>query len=125
MKKTVNANILRDAVVEAILDKKGKDVVSLDLREVREAISDYFVICHGDSNTQVRAIADHINEKVKKLHKQSPYFTEGYNNLEWVLLDYIDVVVHVFYRDTRFKFQLEELWSDATVIKHDNIQKIV
>ncbi|NNC95899.1 MAG: ribosome silencing factor [Chitinophagales bacterium] len=124
-KKVATANILRNAVVDAILDKKGNDVVSLDLSEVSEAISDYFIICHGDSSTQVQAIADHIRDKIKKDYKQVPAFVEGYNNLEWILLDYIDIVVHVFHREARLKYQLEELWNDATVYKHDSIQKIV
>ena len=116
---------LRDTIIDAILDKKGNDVVCLDLREVPEAIADFFIICHGDSNTQVSAIADNISDKVHKNLKQKPNYVEGYNNLEWVLLDYIDIVAHVFYRETRYKYQLEELWNDAKLSRHGDVENIV
>ena len=118
-KRTKNASTdnLNELIVSIIQDKKGTDIVSLDLRKIPEAIADYFVICHGESTTQTRAITDHLEEEVRKQANIKPFHIEGRSNGEWCLLDFGDVVVHIFQREKREFYQLEDLWSDA-VIKH-------
>ncbi|MBK9330574.1 MAG: ribosome silencing factor [Sphingobacteriales bacterium] len=118
-KRTKNASTdnLNELIVSIIQDKKGKDIVSLDLRKIPEAIADYFVICHGESTTQTRAITDHLEEEVRNQANIKPFHIEGRSNGEWCLLDFGDVVVHIFQREKREFYQLEDLWSDA-VIQH-------
>ncbi len=100
-------------IVETMLEAKAQGVTSLDLRELHSAVTDYFVICHAQSKTQVNAIAEKIIDNVRnKLHVHV-YHEEGFENSEWILLDYIDVVVHVFLQEKRDFYRLEELWADA------------
>ena len=107
-----NAEAIVAAVVETMDSMKGKEIVTLDLRETGTAVTDYFVICHAASKTQVDAIADKIIDNVlEKLHVK-PYHIEG-RNTEWILIDYVDVVVHVFLQSMRDYYQLEALWADA------------
>jgi ribosome-associated protein len=117
-KDTKSTEILKDLIIEAILDKKGQDVVSLDLRDIHDTVSDYFIIAHGDSSTQVNAIFQSIMDSSKK-EGMLPYHSEGMKNGEWVIVDYVDVVAHIFYREKRDFYMLEELWSDAKITKHD------
>jgi len=100
-------------IIEGILEKKGKDIISIDLSGLDNSVCDIFIISHGDSGTQVKAIADNIQEKVQKMLNFKVLHKEGYENLQWVLLDYSSVVVHVFDQDTRKYYQLEELWADG------------
>ena len=113
--KDVSSEILSEWVVEGMLDKKAIDVVVMDLREVKHAVADYFVICSGNSNTQIDAISDSIEEQIHKNSKQNPWKREGQQNKEWILLDYVDVVAHVFNKEKRTFYGLEELWGDAKV----------
>ena len=100
-------------IVETMLESKASGVTSLDMRELQSAVTDYFVICHAQSKTQVNAIAEKIIDNLRnKLHVHV-YHEEGFENSEWILLDYIDVVVHVFLEPKRSFYQLEELWADA------------
>lgn len=115
--KATGAEELNELVVSLIQDKKGKDIVSLDLRQIPEAITDYFVICHALSTTQVRAILDYLEEEVRKQTSLKPYHLEGRANGEWCLIDFGDVVVHIFQEEKRAFYQLEDLWSDA-LVKH-------
>lgn len=108
---------LNNLVIESILDKKGEDIVLLDMTPVNETITDTFIICDADNTTQVRAISNNIIDMVEKQTGILPYSKEGLENCEWVLLDYIDTVVHIFYRPKRQFYQLEELWHDATLQK--------
>ncbi len=100
---------------------KGKDIVHLDLRDVPNTVCDHFVICHGDSSTQVAAIANSVEKMVRDQTDEKPWHTEGQNNGEWVLLDYVNVVVHIFHRDKRGYYALEDLWGDAARISYDNV----
>ncbi len=104
---------LSDLVVDAIQDKKGEGVVKLDMREVSDAVTDNFVICHATTTVQVKAIADHVVDKINNNFAENPWHKEGFGNLEWVLLDYVNVVVHVFLKSKREFYHLEDLWSDA------------
>jgi len=115
--KTISADALNELVVSLIQDKKGNNIVSLDLRHIPEAITDFFVICHALSTTQVRAILDHLEEEVKNQTSIKPYHLEGRANGEWCLIDFGDVVAHIFQEEKRDFYQLEDLWSDA-IIKH-------
>lgn len=113
--KEVNSEVLSQWVVDGMLEKKAIDVVLLDLREVKHAIADYFVICSGNSDTQIDAISESIEHEIHKHVKQNPWKREGHQNKEWILLDYVDVVAHVFNKEKRTFYGLEELWGDARV----------
>ena len=117
-------NILINSIIKGILEKKGHEVVCIDLSQVENAICDYFVICHGDSNTQVNAIAESIEKETAEHLKVRPGSVEGMGNAEWVLLDYGHTVVHVFQKPIRRRYQLEELWGDGkfTRIEETNSQ---
>jgi len=111
---------LTDIVIDSIQDKKGEEIVVLNLEHVPDAITDVFIICHADNTTQVRAIAHHVLETVKEKWGITPFSKEGFFNAEWILLDYLNTVVHIFYKDKRTFYQLEELWNDAQIIKIAN-----
>ena len=118
MKSTLvrqDSDSLADVVVRGMQEKKAVDIVVLNLKELKNAVADYFVICSASSDTQLDAIARSVEEEVEKLAGQNPWQTEGRTNGEWVLLDYVDVVVHVFLRDRRQFYALEELWGDADI----------
>jgi ribosome-associated protein len=100
-------------VIQAIQEKKGDKIVSLDLRKIQEAAADFFIICEASSHTQVKAISDFVEIKVKKSCEEIPYKQEGKKALQWVLIDYINIVVHVMLPESRDFYRLEELWSDA------------
>lgn len=114
---TTSAKELSDLVVNGMLEKKAENVIVLDMKNVKNAIADFFVICSGNSDTQVDAIADSVEEMVYKSSKQNPWHKEGKENKEWILLDFVDVVVHVFKKDRRDFYALEELWGDADSIQ--------
>ena len=106
---------LSQVVAEGMLDKKADDVVIMDLRQVKSAIADFFVIGSGSSDTQLDAIAESVEKEVKEKLSESPWHREGTQQKEWILLDYVTVVAHVFLRDRREFFALEELWGDALI----------
>ena len=105
---------LCDAIVEGMQENKAKEIVVLDLRELDGAITEFFVICSGDSDTHVDGISNSINRYVQKNLKEKHWNIEGKTNSDWVLLDYVNVVGHVFYQETRSFYDIEDLWSDAT-----------
>ncbi len=112
---------LNHLIIEGIRDKKGKNIIQLDLRHLGEAPADYFIICEGDSNTHIKAISDSIYKSVKEALETMPSHTEGSENAKWVLMDYFNTVVHVFYPETRQFYELESLWSDAKVTEFGEI----
>ncbi|GJM36590.1 MAG: ribosomal silencing factor RsfS [Saprospiraceae bacterium] len=120
-RKQLNPEIFHELIIDSIQDIKGKNIVKLDLRHLDEAPADFFIICEGDSNTQVKAISDNINKRVKIEADTLPTHIEGTRNALWVCLDYFSTVVHVFYRETRSYYELEELWSDAKVTEYQTI----
>ncbi|MGB0914656.1 MAG: ribosome silencing factor [Crocinitomicaceae bacterium] len=107
------SQILADTIVEGMQENKAHDIVVLDLREIDSAVCDFFVICSGESSTQVDGISSSVLRHTRKELGEKPYRTEGKNNSEWVLMDFVSVVAHVFYKDTREFFDLEDLWADA------------
>ena len=107
--------ILTEIAIQGMQEKKGIDIVCLDLRNLNHAVSDFFVICHGDSSTQVGAIADSVENEIRKATGEKPWHREGFENAEWILLDYVNVVVHVFQKSSRDFYKLEALWGDAEI----------
>jgi ribosome-associated protein len=104
---------LCDAIIKGMQEKKASEILLMDLRKVKNAVADFFILCSGNSDKQLDAIADSVDIEVYKALKENPWHIEGKNNKEWMLLDYIDVVVHIFKRDKREFFALEKLWGDA------------
>jgi len=115
---TKSSKILK-VIIKAIQDKKGENVVSLDMRKIPEAVADFFIICDAGANVQVKAIADSVEDLVKVECGELPYRHEGYQALQWVLVDYVNVVVHIFQKETRKFYRLEEMWSDGVMLEHD------
>ncbi len=119
--KTLEATeVLKEEVIKGIQEKKGIEITCLNLAKIKSTVCDYFVVCHGTSNTHVNAIAESIEEQVSKNIGLKPRRKEGYANAEWILLDYLDVVVHVFQKHVREYYNLEDLWADAPTV---NIQE--
>jgi ribosome-associated protein len=114
--ETTPAQRLTEAVVAGMKEKKGKDIVIMNLKDTGSNITDFFVICHGESRTQVDALADSVEEEVRKILGEKPVFSEGQGNSEWILLDYINVVVHIFLKDQRDFYGIERFWADAETI---------
>ena len=110
-----NSDILAELVVKGMQEKKAADIVVMNLKSLKNAVSDYFIIASANSDTQLDAIATAIEEEVFKATKQNPWQSEGRTNKEWVLLDYVDVVAHIFLKDKREFYALEELWGDARI----------
>lgn len=115
MSEKIPSKELAQIIIEAIGEKKAKNIVSLNLSKIPNAICSYFIICHGTSKTQVDAIAESAIELVKKQTGEGPWHKEGFENAEWILIDYVDVVLHVFIKDVRQFYKLEELWADAEI----------
>ena len=110
-----NSEKLADVIVSAIREKKGQKISLLDLRSLNNSLCDFFIICHGTSTTQVAAIADSISEITQKVLNDKPKRIEGKTQSEWILIDFVDVIVHVFLEEKREHYALEELWADAKI----------
>jgi len=104
---------ISEFVIHGIQEKKGNEIVRLDLRNIHSSVADYFVICHAESSTQIKAIAQSVEEEVFKALKLDPWRKEGMQNADWIILDYVDVVVHIFKTDKREFYGIEDLWGDA------------
>lgn len=112
---------LNDLIIDSIQDIKGQKIVKLDLRNLDDAPTDFFIICEGESTVQVKSIANNISARLKKEADNPPNHIEGTDNSQWVLVDFFNTVVHVFYPETREFYQLEQLWSDAEVTKYEDV----
>jgi len=106
---------LSNIVVKGMEEKKAEDIVIMDLRKVKGAISDFFIICSGNSDTQIEAIAESVEDEMKKGSNESPWRKEGFTNREWILIDYVNVVAHIFNKGKRSHYAIEELWGDAII----------
>ncbi|MBS1598183.1 MAG: ribosome silencing factor [Bacteroidetes bacterium] len=115
---TKNSKIFK-TIIQSIQEKKGENIVSLDLKKIHEAVADFFIICEATSHTQIKAIADYIETEVKKKCEELPYKHEGKHALQWVLIDYVNVVVHVMLPENRRFYKLEDMWSDAVYERHE------
>lgn len=104
---------ISELIIHGIQEKKGNDIVRLDLRNIHSSVADYFVICHAESSTQIKAIAQSVEEEVFKALKTEPWRKEGLQQAEWIIIDYVDVVVHIFKTDKREFYGIEDLWGDA------------
>ncbi len=109
-----------DLIIEGIKEKKGKEIVSIDISKLENSVCRYFIICHGDSNTQVSAIANWIEKVVEDELDEKVWKKQGFENAQWILLDYVDVVVHIFQKETRDFYNLESLWADGKIEKFEN-----
>lgn len=120
--KEIETEHLIDAIVEGIRRKKGLGIVKIDLTKINHTECKYFIICHGNSNTQVDAIAHSVEDTVEELINEKAWHIDGYRNSIWILLDYADIMVHVFQKDSRKFYDLENLWADAHIelIKEEN-----
>lgn len=119
-KKSASTDVLLTNIIKGIEDVKGNDIDILDLREIDTAVCDYFVICSGSSNTQVNAIVNSVQKLVSKELKDKPWHVEGSDNAEWVLMDYVSIVVHVFQKQIREYYNIEGLWGDAKITTLEN-----
>lgn len=106
-------------IIKALQEKKAEKIISLDLRKIHEAVADFFIICEATTNTQVKAIGDYLQDELKAQCDETPFKTEGYHHGKWVLVDYVNVVVHIMQPETRQFYQLEEMWSDAPLQEHN------
>lgn len=113
LKTKVSEEALADLVIDSIQDIKGKNIVKLDLRKLDNAPTDYFIICEGESSTQVRAISQNISRRINEELGLKPNHSEGIEDSKWILVDYFDLIVHIFYPETRAFYDLENLWHDA------------
>ena len=116
--RTTRSSKLFKTIIHAIQEKKGINTVSLDLRKIPEAVSDFFIICEATNSTQLKAIADSVEYEVKKTCGELPYKNEGRQNEQWILIDYVNIVVHIMLDEPRKFYQLEEMWSDAPSLEH-------
>jgi len=112
-KENTSADQLITTIIGGIEEVKGKEIIILDLREIDNTVCDYFIVCEGTSNTQVNAIVNSIQKQVSKTLKDKPWHVEGSDNAEWILMDYVNVVVHVFQKHIREFYDIESLWGDA------------
>ena len=119
-KKAVSTDVLLANIIKGIEEVKGNDIDILDLRAIDTAVCDYFIICNGNSNTQVNAIVNSIQKTVSKEIKDKPWHVEGTDNAEWVLMDYVSIVVHVFQKPIREFYNIEGLWGDAKITSLEN-----
>jgi ribosome-associated protein len=113
-----NSKIFK-TIIKAIQDKKGDNIVSLDLRKIPEAVADFFIICEAGNQPQIRAITDSVEDEVKKKCGENPYHHEGKQILQWVLIDYVNIVVHIMMPEARKFYKLEEMWSDGILEEHN------
>ena len=114
-RKSNESTYISEIIIHGLQEKKGNEIVRVDLRKINSSVTDYFVICHADSAPQIQAIAKSVEDEAFKALKQSPWRKEGETQGEWVLLDFVDVVVHIFRTDVRQHYGIEDLWGDAEV----------
>ena len=122
-KKSTSTRVTRNSrlfktIIHAIQEKKGENIISLDLKKIPEAVTDFFIICEATNPQQLKAIADFVEEEVKKKCDERPYKHEGRQGEQWILIDYVNIVVHVMLPEPRKFYRLEEMWSDASIIEH-------
>ncbi|KQR95417.1 ribosome-associated protein IOJAP [Chryseobacterium sp. Leaf180] len=121
MNKTTEKQALIDKIIEALQDVKAEDIMIFDLSNIENSVAETFVICSGNSNTQVSALAGAVEKKVRNELQDRPWHVEGTENALWILVDYVTVVVHIFQKQTREYYDIEELWGDAKITKVENV----
>jgi len=118
IKRLTKSSKIIKTIIEAIGQKKGQRIVSLDLRKINEAVADFFIVCEASNAPQIRAVTDHVIDQVKLACSEQPFHQEGQQSLQWVLIDYVNVVVHIMHPESRQFYRLEEMWSDAPLTRH-------
>jgi ribosome-associated protein len=118
--KTAKNPELLATILDAIKNKKADNIISIDLRNVIESVSDFYIICTASNGPQIKAIAENIEHEVEEILGERPYKKEGYQSLQWVLIDYVDIVVHVMHPTARDFYKIEDLWSDGNIVAHGN-----
>jgi len=121
MSRGLSAEEVNSLIIDSIQDIKGKNIVQLDLRHLEDAPAEFFVICEGESTTQVKAISDNIYRRMKEEADTRPTHVEGQRNARWICMDYFSTVVHIFHKETRSFYELEDLWSDAITTEYENL----
>lgn len=116
---SAKADLLKD-IINALQSKKGREITSLDISHIENSPTESFIICHGNSDRQVESLAHEVEKTVSEIHEEKPWHKEGFDNKEWILLDYVNVVVHIFQKSTRDFYAIEELWADATIEKYES-----
>ncbi|MBS1737836.1 MAG: ribosome silencing factor [Bacteroidetes bacterium] len=116
--RATRSSKLFKTIIHAILEKKGEKVLSLDLKKIPEAVADFFIICQATNPIQLKAIADFVEDEVKKKCSEIPYKHEGRQGEQWILIDYVNIVVHIMLEEPRKFYKLEEMWSDASITEH-------
>ncbi|MBS1620874.1 MAG: ribosome silencing factor [Bacteroidetes bacterium] len=116
---TRNSKIIK-TIINAIQAKKGENIISLDLRKIEEAVADFFIICEANNTPQIRALSEYVEEQVHEKCGEKPFHHEGHKGLKWVLIDYVNVVVHIMTPETRTFYKLEDMWSDSKAEKHSD-----
>ena len=116
-KELTDSQILIDVAIKGLQDLKAENIICIDLRKIDNAVCEYFIVCTGSSNTHVNAIAGAVEKEIRNTLQDRPWHSEGYGNAEWILLDYVNVVIHVFQEDARDFYNLEGLWADANITK--------
>jgi ribosome-associated protein len=118
-KRLTKSSKIIKTIIAAIKEKKGENIISLDLKKINEAVADFFIVCEAGNQPQIRAIAENVKDKVKDKCSENPFHHEGSSNLQWVLIDYVNVVVHIMLPETRKFYRLEEMWSDAAATEYE------
>ncbi|MBN9351174.1 MAG: ribosome silencing factor [Chitinophagaceae bacterium] len=118
-KRITRSSKLFKTILHAIQEKKGENVVSLDLKKIHEAVTDFFIICEATNPVQLKSIADFVEEEVQKKCGEKPFKSTGHQGEQWILIDYINIVVHIMMSNSRKFYKLEEMWSDAEIKEHD------
>ncbi len=121
LKKAESGAIMAEIAVKGMQEKKAKSIVKIDLRKLNLSIADYFIVCHAESDKQIDAIADSVEDEIRKATGEKPFSREGFRVSEWIILDYIDVVIHIFNREKRNFYDLEALWSDGVQKQYDDV----
>ena len=116
---TRNSKVFK-VIIKALQEKKAEKIVSLDLRKIHEAVADFFIVCEATTGMQVKGIGDYMQDEVKKECNEVPFKHEGYQHAKWVLVDYVNVVVHIMQPESRKFYKLEDLWSDAPLVEHND-----
>lgn len=116
-KDVKESQVVLDVAIKGLQDVKGENLVCIDMSVIENAVCDYFLICTGTSNTHVNALAESVKREVKTVLGQNPWHSEGFGNSEWIILDYVNTVVHIFQEEARSFYSLEELWADAKISK--------
>ena len=119
--REIGTDELNELIVDSIKDIKGKSITKIDLTKLDDAPTDYFIICEGESTTQVKALADHVLKRVKEDAMLLPEHVEGTRSAKWILVDFFSTVVHIFYPETRAFYDIEDLWSDAKITYYESV----